>query len=50
MHRWYCKWAKDGSEYELVREIEENTPSEKLKEELELLVVDISDLALMTGR
>ena len=36
---------KDGSEYELVREIEENTPSEKLKEELELLVVDISDFS-----
>ena len=36
---------EDGSEYELVREIEENTPSEKLKEELELLVVDISDFS-----
>lgn len=36
---------KDGSEYELVREIEGNTPSEKLKEELEQLVIDISDFS-----
>ncbi|OUQ61831.1 hypothetical protein B5E56_00720 [Flavonifractor sp. An112] len=37
---------RDGSEYELVREIEENTPTEKLKDELELLTIDISDFSL----
>ena len=36
---------KYGSEYELVRDIEKNTPSENLKDELELLVVDISDFS-----
>ena len=36
---------KDDSEYELVMEIEESTSSENLKEELELLVVDISDFS-----
>ena len=36
---------RDGSEYELVREIEENTPAERLKDELELLTIDISDFS-----